>query len=67
MNDVKYPQVKVQLTGKDGNAFAILGRVSKALKAAGVSHQEAQAYCAEATSGNYDNLLATTLKWVDVS
>lgn len=28
----KYTDIEVQLTGQDGNAFAIIGRVSKALK-----------------------------------
>ena len=29
MSDVKYPEVQVQLSGRDGNAFVILGSVSK--------------------------------------
>jgi hypothetical protein len=31
-----YPQIKVQLVGRDGNAFAILGRVTSAMRAAGL-------------------------------
>lgn len=61
----KYPDVKVQLVGNDGNAFAILGRVRSALKRAG--HAEAvEEYTKEATSGDYDNLLAVTMDYVDV-
>ena len=29
---VKYPEITVELIGQDGNAFAILGAVHKALK-----------------------------------
>ena len=60
----RYPQVQVQLTGQDGNAFAILGRTA-ALRAAGVPSEEIDAYFAEATSGDYDHLLQTTMAWVD--
>jgi hypothetical protein len=61
----RYPDISVQLTGEDGNAFAILGRTQHALRRAGVSHDEIQAYLAEATSGDYDHLLQTTMRWVD--
>ena len=30
---IKYPNITVKLTDEDGNAFAILGRVNKALDA----------------------------------
>ena len=61
----RYPEVQVQLTGQDGNAFAILGRTTAALRAAGVAQEEIDAYFAEATSGDYDHLLHTTMAWVD--
>lgn len=63
--DVKYPHIKVQLTGNDGNAFAVMGRVSQALRRAKVSSEEIHAFTAEAMSGNYDDLLATCMRWVD--
>ena len=65
--DVKYPDVEVQLTGHDGNAFAIMGRVSKELRRAGVSDEEVKQYQNEATSGDYDHLLQVTMQWVSVS
>lgn len=64
--DVKFPNVKVKLTGADGNAFAVLGQVRKALKRAGVSEADVTAFTEEATSGNYDHLLQTVMKTVDV-
>ncbi len=61
----RYPDVQVQLSGEDGNAFAVLGRTAGALRRAGVAQEEIDAYFAEATSGDYDHLLQTTMAWVD--
>lgn len=63
--EVKHPEVTVQLTGEDGNAFFIMGRVMAAMRRAGVSKDEIDAYHQEASSGNYDHLLQTTMKWVN--
>jgi len=63
----KYPDVHVQLTGEDGNAFAIMGAVSIALKRHGVPADEVEKYKEESMSGDYDNLLQTAMRWVDVS
>lgn len=65
-SEIRYPDIKVQLTNEDGNAFSILGRVRKAMKKAGVSKEEIDEFTKEATSGDYDNLLYTAMKWVDV-
>jgi hypothetical protein len=43
-----------------------LGAVQKELKRAGAPKEDLDAYFKEATSGDYDHLLATTLKWVEV-
>ncbi len=56
---------KVKLIGEDGNAFNILGKVKRALVKAGM-HEEAKAFMEEATAGDYDYLLATVQKYVDV-
>jgi hypothetical protein len=63
----KYPEIAVRLIGTDGNAFAVMGAVVKALKAAKVSQEERDAFMAEATAGDYDALLATCLRWVEVT
>jgi ribosomal protein S9 len=62
----KYETVTVKLTGTDGNAFAIMGAVSKALRKAGASADEVEQYMNESMSGDYDNLLRTAMKWVNV-
>jgi hypothetical protein len=63
---VKYPEIFVQLTGTDGNAFAILGKVQRALRRAAVSDMEIERFIEEATSGDYDKVLATCMEWVEV-
>ncbi len=55
----------VRLVGADGNAFAILGRVQRALREAGASEAYVASYVAQATSGDYANLLVVTLEYVD--
>jgi hypothetical protein len=64
---IKYPDVKVQLSGEDGNAMLIIGRVRRALKKANVPDNEVEQFSTEAMSGDYDNVLQTAMKWVDVS
>jgi hypothetical protein len=63
----KYPDVDVQLTGRDGNAFAIMGAVGNALRAAKVSQDEINEFYTEARMGDYDHLLQTVMSWVNVS
>ena len=63
---VKFPEIDVQLTGEDGNAFAVLGKVSKALRRAG--HGDAATeFQNEAMRGDYNHLLATACSYVNVS
>jgi hypothetical protein len=59
--------IQVQLIGKDGNAFAIMGAVQRALRKAGASKEEINQYLKDAMSGDYDNLLRTTMDWVEVA
>ena len=65
--DIRYPDIEVQLSGEDGNAFAILGLVRRELRRAGVSEDDCAAFTAEATSGDYDHLLQTVMKTVNVA
>jgi hypothetical protein len=64
--EVKHPEVEVKLVGTDGNAFAILGKVRRAMVSAGVPAAEVSEFVAEATGGSYDDLLATVMRWVEV-
>jgi len=65
MSDVKYPEIEVDLTSIDGNAFSIMGTVKKALQRGGVSKEEIEKYISESTSGDYDNVIITAMKWIN--
>ena len=64
METVAKPRVK--LTGQDGNAFAIMGAASKAMRRAGVPKEQIDAMLKECTSGDYDHLLQTVMKYCEV-
>ena len=59
--------IEVELSNYDGNAFVILGKVQSALKKAGASKEDVAEFLKEAMGGDYDHLLRTCMKWVDVS
>lgn len=63
----KYPDIKVKLTGGDGNAFGIMGAVSSAMCKADVPKSDRDEFMQQAMSGDYDNLLRVCMEWVDVS
>lgn len=64
---VKYPKIKVKLSGTDGNAFAIMANVIRAMKAAKLDPAEIAEYRKEATSGDYNKVIATSMNWVNVN
>jgi hypothetical protein len=59
----KYPHITVKLVGEDGNSFSILGRCQQAMRRAGLPKAEIDAFFEEAQSGDYNNLLATCMRW----
>lgn len=63
--NVKYPHIYVRLTGRDGNAYAIMGRVAQALRQNKVPQEEIDEYFAQCKSGDYDNLLRVTMETVE--
>ena len=58
--------IKPRLVLGDGNAFAILGRTSKAAKRAGMDADKIREILSEMKSGDYDHLLATVQQHFDV-
>jgi len=58
--------VNVKMVGEDGNAFAIIGRVTKAMRRAGVDKDIIEKYKNEAMSGDYNNLIVTTMKYCHI-
>ncbi len=67
MSEPKFPNVKVKLAGEDGNAYAIMGQVGKALKKGGATPEQLTQYINDSKSGDYDNLLRVAMDWVNVS
>jgi hypothetical protein len=49
------------LEGLDSNGFMIVGHVGKALRRAGNSPEVIKTFRAEATSGDYDHLIQTSM------
>ena len=68
MSGQKYPvtNVTVRLVGTDGNAFALLGKVRQALRRAGYDAGFIERFTKEAMAGNYDELLASIMRYVNV-
>ena len=64
--ELRQTGIKVRLINEDGNAFHILGKVRAALRRAGESQEFIEAFTKEATSGNYNHLLATVMEVVEV-
>lgn len=62
----KYPNITVQLVGQNGNALNLVGIVQQALKSAKVPKEEVTEFVNDALSGDYDHVLQTCMKWVDV-
>lgn len=63
----KYPNVTVPLSAASGNSFDILTAVRLALRRAKVPQTEIALFTDEATTGDYDHLLQTCMKWVNVT
>ena len=63
---MKFPDVCVQLTGRDGNVFSIIANVTRALKKAGEA-QAADQFAKDAMScDSYDAVLRLCMQTVDV-
>ena len=65
-DDPKFPHIKVKLINEDGNAFAIMARVSHAMKKNGCTKEEIDEYFRDSKSGDYDHLLQVACQTVDV-
>lgn len=64
----RYPDVRVRLSGKDGNVFAIIGRVRRALIQAGATDDDIKSFMSEMMgAGSYDEALQTVMRWVNAS
>lgn len=64
--DIKFPNIKVKLIGTDGNAFVIMGKVVDAMRKGKIDPQTIKDFREECMSGDYNNLLRTCMKYVNV-
>jgi hypothetical protein len=65
MSNKPITNAKVKLSGTSGNAFVILGEVSIAIQKSDKPELVEQ-FLKEAKSGDYDHLLDTCFKYVEV-
>ena len=65
IGDRKRPEL--QLTGTDGNAFAVIGKVRQALRGVGWTKAEISEATDEMMSGDYDHLLRTAYNYCEVN
>lgn len=62
---IPYTDAVVELSGMDGNAFSIIGRVRLGIRSS--NHPELEkAFMHEATAGDYDHLLQACMRYVSV-
>lgn len=64
MTTPKFPDAVIDTYRLDGNAFSIMGAARRAMRRAGATQADLDAYAEEAMAGDYDNLLAVTMRWV---
>jgi hypothetical protein len=57
----------VRLVGINGNAYSVLAACRKAAQKAGWDQDAIKAFFTEATSDDYNHLLATAMEYFDVS
>ena len=57
--------MKYTLEGQDGNAIAIISYVGRAMNECGMTVEEKAKYADEATSGDYQHLLAVSQEMLD--
>ena len=66
MENLSYEKPTITLSNTDGNAFSIMGKILKAMRKAGAKKEEINSFIKEATSGDYDHLLQTCFKYVEI-
>ncbi|AWY05330.1 hypothetical protein SEA_MEMENTOMORI_76 [Microbacterium phage MementoMori] len=63
---IRYPDIDVTLVGVDSHPFAIIKAVTDGLRNGGIGQAERDAFREEALSGDYDHIIQTAMRWVNV-
>jgi hypothetical protein len=66
-SEVTYPDVHVELSGQDGNAFVIIGRVSGAIRKAHGDEAATRFTSQASETQSYDELLQFVMRTVETS
>ena len=67
MSDTKYPDIEVELIGTNGNVYALIGKVTRAIRRE-VGTAEAEAFSVKAQSqSSYDDVLVLIMDTVEVT
>ncbi|MCP5002533.1 MAG: hypothetical protein GY941_01075 [Planctomycetes bacterium] len=64
---MKYPDITVSSLDDGGNAIETISRTITALRKHGVDEQAIEEYREQARTSAYDNVIQTTMQWVDVT
>ena len=68
MDELSFTKPSVQLTGTDGNVYALMGRCSRALKQAGLADKaEEMVERINKEAEDYDHALRIMMEYVDAS
>lgn len=62
----KYPNITVNIVGRDGNAFSILAECQFKMRKAKVTINEIESFYNTATNGDYDHLLRTVIEYFNI-
>jgi hypothetical protein len=62
-----FPDAEVELTGGPDHAVLIFMKVRRALERAGAGLGEVALFMSIVTSGDYNNVIATCMRWAEVS
>jgi hypothetical protein len=63
--DPARPRPRCRLTGRDGNVFAVIGAVRRALRNAGQAERAREFVERAGTAGSYDEVLRLCFEYVD--
>jgi hypothetical protein len=62
----KYPDITIQLSEIEDNAYAILAACHKAMRRCEISKEEIALFDKEAHADDYEHLIATVYAWFNV-
>lgn len=66
MKEPMFPSVAIDVSGPDGNAYAIMGVISHVLRTVGYSKNEIDDVLKDMMSSNYEHLIEVASKYVTI-